>query len=374
MIKSRRRRTSDSKPFDWAFFIGAVLLACFGVVNLYSATSVSKGALTEVYLQQVYWFVVGAILASIVTVLDYRYLERFGYIVYGGGMTLLVAVFAFGRDIRGSARWIHLGGASFQPSELTKLCLIIAIAKALHHDPPPQDGRRLTDLWRPAVLALIPFVLIYKQPDLGTALIHMFIFSSICLMTAVRWQSLATLVASVSVAIPVLWFTVLHDYQKQRVLTFLDPEANLSGAGWHAHHARIAIGNGGPLGQGFMRGTQNQYLFLPEQHSDFPFAVFAEDWGFVGGTVLVALYTFLVLWCLHVASNAKERFGAVLAVGVGALVFWHAFFNLGMVTGILPVVGITLPLFSAGGSSVMTILMGLGLVMNVSIRRHGRIT
>lgn len=369
----RTTRSRERRPFDWAFFVGAVLLAALGVVNLYSATSVSKGALTEVYLQQVYWFVVGGILASVVTVLDYRYLERFGYLIYGGGMFMLVSVFAFGKDIRGSSRWIHLGGASFQPSEITKLCLIIALAKALHHDPPPHDGRRLADLWRPTLLALVPFALIYKQPDLGTALIHALIFGSICLTTRIRWQSLVGLVTTLSVAIPVLWSYVLHDYQKARVLTFLDPEANLSGAGWHAHHARIAIGNGGVAGQGFMRGTQNQYLFLPEQHSDFPFAVYAEDWGFVGAVLLIMIYAFLVLWCLHVASNAKERFGAVLAVGVGALVFWHAFFNLGMVTGILPVVGVTLPLFSAGGSSVMTILMGLGLVMNVSMRRHGRV-
>ena len=163
---------------------------------------------------------------------------------------------------------------------------------------------------------------------------------------------------------------MLHDYQKQRILVFLNPEANILGSGWHAHHARVAIGAGGWTGKGFMHGTQNQFLFLPDQHSDFPFAVFAEDWGFLGCALLVGLYTFLVLWAVRIAATAKDRFGAVLAIGVGSLIFWHAFFNLGMVTGILPVVGVTLPLFSAGGSSVLTIMIGIGLLMNVSMRRY----
>jgi rod shape determining protein RodA len=162
---------------------------------------------------------------------------------------------------------------------------------------------------------------------------------------------------------------VLKDYQKSRVTAFLNPDANIRGTGYHSHHARVAIGNGGIFGQGFMRGTQNQFHFLPDQYSDFPFAVFAEDWGFLGCLVLVCLYGFLVIWAIRVAATARDRFGAVIAIGVGSLIFWHAFFNMGMVIGILPVVGVTLPLFSYGGSSVLTILMGIGLLMNVSMRR-----
>jgi rod shape determining protein RodA len=213
-------------------------------------------------------------------------------------------------------------------------------------------------------------LLILKQPDLGTALILSLIFATICLLTKIRWQSLVTLVIGSGIALPLVWAYVLRDYQKQRILVFLNPEANILGSGWHAHHARVAIGAGGWTGEGFMRGTQNQFLFLPDQHSDFPFAVFAEDWGFLGCALLVGLYTFLVLWAVRIAATAKDRFGAVLAVGVGSLIFWHAFFNLGMVTGILPVVGVTLPLFSAGGSSVLTIMIGIGLLMNVSMRRY----
>jgi len=355
--------------FDWALFLTAAALAVIGVINLYSATSVSRAALSEIYIQQVYWLVLGGILAAVVTVIDYRHYERLGYVLYGVGIILLLLVFILGKDIRGSSRWISIGSFGFQPSEFMKLFMIIALAKYLHDDPKTEE-RSLKDLLIPAVLTTVPMLLILKQPDLGTALILSLIFATICLLTKIRWQSLVTLVVFGGIAAPLIWSYVLRDYQKQRILVFLNPEANILGSGWHAHHARVAIGAGGWTGQGFMRGTQNQFLFLPDQHSDFPFAVFAEDWGFLGCLVLVALYAFLVLWSVRIAATAKDRFGAVLAVGVGSLIFWHAFFNLGMVTGILPVVGVTLPLFSAGGSSVLTIMIGIGLLMNVSMRRY----
>jgi rod shape determining protein RodA len=355
--------------FDWALFLTASALAVIGVINLYSATILSRAALSEIYIQQVYWLVLGGILAAVVTVIDYRHYERLGYVLYAVGIVLLVLVFILGKDIRGSSRWISIGSFSFQPSEFMKLFMIIALAKYLHDDPKTEE-RSLKDLLIPAVLTAVPMLLILKQPDLGTALILSLMFATICLLTKIRWQSLVTLVVSGGIALPVIWAYVLRDYQKQRILVFLNPEANILGSGWHAHHARVAIGAGGWTGQGFMRGTQNQFLFLPDQHSDFPFAVFAEDWGFLGCAVLVGLYAFLVLWAVRIAATAKDRFGAVLAVGVGSLIFWHAFFNLGMVTGILPVVGVTLPLFSAGGSSVLTIMIGIGLLMNVSMRRY----
>ena len=355
--------------FDWALFLVAALLAVIGVVNLYSATSVARAALSDVYIQQVYWLVSGGILAAVVTVLDYRHYERLGYVLYVVGIVLLVLVFILGKDIRGSSRWISIGSFSFQPNEFMKLLLIIALAKYLHDDP-RSEGRTLADLVIPALIAAVPTLLVLKQPDLGTALILGLIFISICSLTRIQWRSVVALAIGVAVLLPVTWTYVLKDYQRQRVVAFLNPEANILGSNWHAHHARIAIGNGGWAGQGFMRGTQNQFHFLPDQHSDFPFAVFAEDWGFFGCFALVVLYGFLVLWSIRVAATAKDRFGAVLAIGVGALIFWHAFFNLGMVVGILPVVGVTLPLFSYGGSSVLTILMGLGLLMNVSMRRY----
>jgi rod shape determining protein RodA len=354
--------------FDWVLFLVAALLAVVGVVNLYSATSAVRAALSDLYVSQVYWLVGGGILATIVAAVDYRHYERVGYAVYAFGIVLLMLVFVLGRDIRGSSRWIYIGSFSLQPSEFMKLFLIIALAKYLHDDP-KSEGRTLRDLAIPALIAAVPVMLVLRQPDLGTALILGLIFVTIAAMTRIRWRSVAYLATFTGIALPVIWGYGLKDYQKQRIVSFLNPEANILGANWHGHNARVAIGAGRVLGEGFMRGTQNQFLFLPDQYSDFPFSVYAEDWGFVGSLILVGLYAFLVLWSVRVASTARDRFGAVLSIGVGALVFWHAFFNLGMVTGILPVVGVTLPLFSYGGSSVLTVMIGLGLLMSVSLRR-----
>lgn len=355
--------------FDWTLFIAVAILAVIGVINLYSATSVSHGAHTDDYIQQIYWLVGGGILATVVAAIDYRHYERLGYALYGAGVMLLVLVFILGREIRGSSRWIYIGSYSFQPSEFMKLFLVVAMAKYLHDDP-KTEGRTLKDLLPPALIAAVPTALVLLQPDLGTALILVLVFLSICAMTRVQSRSLVALGITAAIAAPIFWSYGLRGYQNERITAWLNPNENILGYNWDPRQARVAVGNGGWFGQGFMRGSQNQFLFLHEQHSDFPFPVFAEEWGFLGSAALVFLYALLVLWCLRVASTAKDRFGAVLAVGVASIVFWHVVFNLGMVTGLLPVVGVTLPLFSYGGSSVMTILIGMGFVMNVSMRRY----
>jgi rod shape determining protein RodA len=355
--------------FDWTLFITVAALAVIGVINLYSATSVSKGAHTDDYIQQIYWLVGGGILATLVATIDYRHYERLGYVLYGGGVVLLLLVFILGREIRGSSRWIYIGSYSFQPSEFMKLFLLVALGKYLH-DHPKSEGRTLKDLFVPAVIAGVPTALVLLQPDLGTALILVLVFVSIAALTRIQTRSLVALALAGAILAPVFWSYGMRGYQNERITAWLNPKDNILSYNWDPHQARVAVGNGGWLGQGFLKGSQNQFLFLHEQHSDFPFPVFAEEWGFVGSITLVALYGLLVLWCLRVASSAKDRFGAVVAAGVGSIVFWHAVFNLGMVTGLLPVVGVTLPLFSYGGSSVMTILMGVGLVMNVSMRRY----
>jgi rod shape determining protein RodA len=354
--------------FDWTLFITVAMLAVIGVINLYSATSTSHGAHAEDYIQQIYWLVGGGILATVVAAIDYRHYERLGYALYGVGVVLLLLVFILGREIRGSSRWIYIGSYSFQPSEFMKLFLVIALAKYLHDDP-KAEGRTLKDLVPPAAIAAVPTALVLLQPDLGTALILMLVFASICGLTRVQTRSLVWLGVAGVILGTVFFGYGMRGYQNERIEAWLNPNENILGYNWDPHQARIAIGNGGWLGQGFMRGSQNQFNFLHEQHSDFPFPVYAEEWGFLGSLALVALYAFLVLWCVKVAASAKDRFGAVLAMGVASIVFWHAVFNLGMATGLLPVVGVTLPLFSYGGSSVMTILLGVGLVMNVSMRR-----
>jgi rod shape determining protein RodA len=358
---------------DMPLLLGLVAIATLGVVNLYSATSAytdagHRSGLADIYVSQIYWIAVGILLAILVSAIDYRFFERIAVLTYLGGLVALGLVFVLAADIRGSSRWIQLGSFYFQPSEFMKIFVILAIAKHLHNEP-KTEPRTLLDLALPAGITLAPVIAVMAQPDLGTSMIYVLTAVSMLAMTRI---SRPTLLAGAMVAgaiLPVGWMYLLKDYQKLRITSFLDPEHDKTGAGWHALQSLTAIGNGGLTGEGFMQGTQNQFGFLPDQHSDFPFSVFAEEWGLLGSVVLLALYCFVCIWAVHVASEAKDRFGAAVAVGVGALVFWHTIFNVGMACGLLPVVGVTLPLFSYGGSSVVTMLIGFGLLMNVSMRR-----
>ena len=362
----RPRRMRDR--FDWPLFVVVCAISLMGVVNLYSATSATP-KLAGLYIQQIYWISIGAAVAVLVAAIDYRQLERYAWVAYAAGVVLLVLVFLVGRSVRGSQRWIPIGAFSLQPSELMKLLLVVALAKYLHDDP-RTEGRTLKDLVVPGLILAVPMALILAQPDLGTALVLAFIFGSIMLLTQLKLRSLLTLAAVFVVSAPLTWSYLLQGYQKGRIQAFLDPEKYKDTFGYHAYQSMVAIGSGGLWGKGFMQGTQNQLRFLPDQHTDFPFPVWAEEHGFVGSALLLGCYLFLVLWGLKIGAQARDRFGAVLAVGVSAFVFWHTVVNVGMVSGMLPVVGLTLPLFSYGGSSVLTTMAGIGLLMNVSMRRQ----
>jgi rod shape determining protein RodA len=354
--------------FDWPLFVTVAAIALLGVVNLYSATSAMPSYLRDIYIQQIYWLTLGAGAAVLVASIDYRYFERYAWVAYVFGIVLLALVFLLGREVRGSQRWIPIGEFSLQPSELMKIFFIVALAKHLHDDP-RTDGRTLKDLIIPGLILSVPLLLVLAQPDLGTALILAFIFGTVMFLTHLKLRSFIVLVLCFAASAPLTWRYLLKDYQRERMIAFLDPNKDILGIGWHAHQAKVAIGSGGLTGKGFLQGTQNQHRFLPDQHSDFPFSVWAEEQGFVGAILLVGLYLVLILWGLKIASEAKDRFGAVVAVGVSALIFWQTIINLGMVCGLLPVVGITLPLVSYGGSSVLTVLLGIGLLMNISMRR-----
>lgn len=360
------------EQFDWPLFGVVALIAFLGVTNLYSATSAAKASMLDIYITQTYWIGLGALVAVVVAAIDYRSYERHGWLAYGIGVSMLVLLFALGRSVRGSVRWLSIGAFSLQPSELMKIFLIIALAKYLHNDP-KTTGRTLRDLIPPGLILALPMVLILKQPDLGTALICGSIFGSIMLLTNLKLRSLFTLIVCFLISLPLTWQFILEDYQKERAVSFwasfTEPDKDLLGSGWHAYQSKVAIGSGGIWGKGFLQSTQNQYGFVPDQHSDFPFAIYAEEHGLLGVTLLLGAYFFLIIRGLKVASQAKDRFGAVLAVGVSAMFFFHTIINVGMVLGMLPVVGITLPLFSHGGSSVLTFMIGVGLLMNVSIRR-----
>lgn len=358
---------------DMPLLFGVVAIATLGIVNLYSATSVyidsrSRAGLADIYVSQVYWFALGGMFAVLAAAVDYRIFERVAYLLYLGGLITLLLVFVLGADIRGSSRWIQFGKFTFQPSEFMKIVLIMVVAKFLHNDA-KTEPRTLIDLAPPIGLTLVAVALVMAQPDLGTSIIYALTVATMLAMTKIRAQSLLGSLAIVATAIPLAWKYLMLDYQKARITSFLDPEHDKTGTGWHAFQSKTAIGNGGLWGEGFLQGTQNQFGFLPDQFSDFPFSVFAEDWGFAGSLVLLGLYAFVCVWAVHVASQAKDRFGAAIAIGVGGMFFWHTVFNVGMALGLVPVVGITLPLFSYGGSSAVTMLIALGLLMNVAMRR-----
>jgi rod shape determining protein RodA len=368
---SRSIRVRDH--FDWPLFLSIFAISVIGLVNLYSATSpymdvAEKSGIADIYVTQVYWLVVGGLMAILVAIIDYRNFERLAYIAYGVGIFSLLLVFVLASDVRGASRWIRLGSFAIQPSEFMKIGVILAVARFLSDDP-KTDARTLVDLLPAVFLFLLPAALVMMQPDFGTSTIFALVVGCMVAMARIRLKSALFLIGSAVLSLPVLWYYILLDYQKARVLSFINPEADLTGTGWHAFQSQTAIGNGGIWGAGFREGTQNQFGFLPDQFSDFPFSVFAEDWGFFGSMGLLGLYCFVCIWSVKIASMAKDRFGAAVAIGVGAMFFFHTAFNLGMVLGVLPVVGITLPLFSYGGSSVMTMLIGFGLLMNVSIRR-----
>jgi rod shape determining protein RodA len=352
--------------FDWVLLGLIIAVASLGILNLTSVTADWSGA-SAVYLKQLTWFGLGLGIAFTLCVFDYRHLEYSAFVGYGFTMLLLLAVMFVGKTTMGATRWLSLGPINLQPSEIAKVVIIITLARyfALHGR---LGGHDLKELLIPLAFVLLPVAFIIKQPDLGTAMMLLFIGTTMILFAGIKLRTFVTL-ASAAIAAAWIGWSFLHDYQRQRVFTFLNPEADPRGTGYHIIQSKIAIGSGSFTGKGFMKGTQSQLAFLPERHTDFAFSVFAEEWGFVGTAVLLTLYLLIIIWGIYIARRASDRFGMYLAVGVTAMLFWHIIVNLGMVTGLLPVVGVPLPLFSYGGTSMVTSMIGVGILLNISMRR-----
>jgi rod shape determining protein RodA len=299
---------------------------------------------------------------------DYHYIDRLAYPFYGAMLLLLVLVIVIGHSGGGSQRWIHLGFFRLQPSEPAKLAIVLLMAKYFQTDEPPK-GYYLRDLWVPFALVAPLVLLTLIQPDLGTAIILGVVFISMVLMGGLRIRSFAWLAVAGLAFLPIAW-QFLKTYQRNRILTFLDPDRDPLGAGYHVIQSQIAIGSGKLFGKGFLHGTQNRLNFLPEQHTDFIFAVFSEEWGLIGCAVLLVLYFCMIAYSLRVVQRAKDRFGALLVFGMITIFFWHVTINVAMVTGIMPVVGVPLPLVSYGGSALASMMFAIGVIMNVSMRRY----
>lgn len=353
------------RPFDWVLFGIVAMLALFGILSLYSA-SVADG--TNHYTRQLFWYALGTGAAAFLASQDYRLIHRVAYPLMIASVLMLILVAVAGTTINGSKRWIAIGPLSVQPSEFLKLAVVIFTAKwfADHERP---EGRGLRDLLVPAVVISIPFFLILSQPDLGTSLTLWMIFGTMVLFDRIKpWLTVSGILGFIA-SIPLMWFFVLREYQKDRVRAFLDPEAELQGDAWQVAQSRIAVGSGGWTGKGWLQGTQVQGGFVPYDESDFIFSHTGEQFGFLGSAILMGLYIALALWGLVIARNARDKFGVLLAVGISGLFFWHVAVNIAMNIGLLPVVGLWLPFLSRGGTAVLLVMLCVGILMSISMRR-----
>lgn len=353
--------------FDWTLLALVLGICAIGIINIYSAGFSIGERQIPLYLKQIQWVLLGSFFMMLIFLVDYRVISEGAYVIYGISVALLVVVLFYGYTTHGSQRWISLGGFSFQPSELMKLTVILALSRYFD-DHKSNESYTLKELFIPFLIVLVPFVLILRQPDLGTALILMIIFASMVFFIGMNWKSFAVVLTGSLMLIPIGWH-FLKDYQKDRLITFLNPENDPLGTGYHIIQSMIAVGSGGIFGKGFLKGSQTQLKFLPEQQTDFVFSVFAEEWGFAGALVLIVLFMSLILWGMKIALHSRDLLGTLIAFGITALISWEVFINIGMVLGVLPVVGIPLPFLSYGGSAMIVLLTAIGLLMNVSVRR-----
>ncbi len=354
--------------FDWGLLFITLLISGIGLAVLYSAVDAGPSRqLHPLYYKQMVWLGVGFVLMFLAFVFNYRQLEKWGVWIYLFCILLLIAVHLFGKEAGGSSRWLSLGPLTLQPSEPVKLAVIILLARYYFRAAKP-SGLTLTDLIIPMSVIVIPFLLVATQPDLGTAGIIFLISVTMTLFSKIHKRTLLCFIILGILLLPLGW-EMLEPYQKERILTLVFPNKDPLGAGYHIRQSKIAVGSGMMMGKGYLQGTQKMLQFLPEQHTDFIFSVIAEEWGFLGSMGLLSFYLILILFGLNIARRCRDAFGTILAFGITSMLFWQVVINIGMVTGIMPVVGMPLPLISYGGSSIITSLTGIGILMNISMRR-----
>jgi rod shape determining protein RodA len=338
-----------------------------GLLGLAMQYSASGGDVRVFALPQAIRFAVGLVVMVLLAIAPSALLFRASFLVYLAALGLLVMVALVGVMGLGAQRWVGIGFFNLQPSELMKIGIILVLARHFHHAPIDRS-HHFKLLLIPLGLTLVPVALILDQPNLGTATIVSFIAFAMCFMAGIRWQYFAGAIGGAMAAVPVAYH-LLHDYQKQRVMTFLNPDADPLGAGYNIIQSKIAIGSGGFFGKGLLNGSQGQLDFLPEKQTDFIFTMMAEELGFIGALVLMVLYGTLLMYAMLLATRARSGFGRQLAAGVAALIFIHIFINMAMVMGMIPVVGVPLPFLSYGGSFLISTLMACGLLQHVYINR-----
>ncbi|MFN8930430.1 MAG: rod shape-determining protein RodA [Alphaproteobacteria bacterium] len=367
-MQKLRRSLRRTREMSALMLLVMGLLLLFGLVMQYSAA----GGDSRVFaIPQAIRAMLGLMVFFLLALMSYQRLFRLSYIAYGIGLMLLIVVELIGVIGMGAQRWVSLGLFNLQPSELMKIAMILAIARYFHNAT-LEGSRHLFLLVAPALLVAVPAVLILLQPNLGTATILLFIAFVMCFAAGIRWHYFAVVILAALAALPV-GYSMLHDYQKRRVMTFLDPASDPLGAGYNIIQSQIAIGSGGFFGKGLLKGSQGQLDFLPEKQTDFIFTMLAEELGFIGSLSLLLLYAILLGFALLLMRNCRHAYGRLIAAGVTALLFAHIFINIAMVMGMIPVVGVPLPFLSYGGSFLMTTLAACGLLMHVYLNRDAKI-
>ncbi|MBN9534259.1 MAG: rod shape-determining protein RodA [Alphaproteobacteria bacterium] len=366
-IAARRPLTLSEKllEVDWGLIILITLAACAGFAMLYS---IAGGHLRPWAGPQIVRFAVGLLILVAAAMIDIRVWMGLAYPAYGVAFLLLLVVQSMGHVGLGAQRWIDLGPLQIQPSELMKISLVLALARYLH-GLTVEDISRPVKLLVPLVMIAAPAVLVLLQPNLGTAIILVADGCSLLFLAGLSWRWIVPALGAVAASIPVAW-EFMHDYQRQRVLTFLDPSSDALGAGWNITQAKIAIGSGGFSGKGFLQGTQSRLNFLPEKETDFIFTTLGEEFGFAGSIALLILFGLIIAYGIRIAMASRSQFGRLVAMGVTLNFFFYIMINGLMVMGLIPVVGIPMPLVSYGGSAMMTVMFGFGLLMSVHVHRQ----
>jgi rod shape determining protein RodA len=349
---------------NWPFIGIVFLVASIGYAILYSAGGGSHGPWAWRHSVR---FGIGLSAMLVVALIDIRFWFRWAYAIYAAALIGLIAVELTGIVSMGAQRWINLGLFQLQPSEVMKIGLVLALARYFHSSW-LEDVGRPAFLVVPALMILLPAALVLEQPDLGTAVMLMAGGATLLFIAGVRWWKFALVLGGCLAALPLIW-QQLHDYQKQRVMTFLDPERDPLGAGYHIIQSKIALGSGGVWGKGFLEGTQSQLSFLPEKQTDFIFTMLAEEIGLIGALGLLGLFMALIGYGFVFALRSRSHFGRLLAIGASATLFLYVVINVAMVTGLIPVVGVPLPLISYGGTAMITVLTGFGLMLCVDVHR-----
>ena len=352
----------------WSIPFVILIISCLGLIALFSA---AEAAFFPWVSKQVPRLFLGFFLMIIIPIINLRFFFKYAYFFYCLSIILLISVDVLGFIGMGAKRWIQIGKLTIQPSEIIKLTLLLALARYFHTIN-YENFKNISFLFFPIFLVIIPIMIVLKQPDLGTATIIGFMSLCIFFTIGIPNWTIITFIIIIILFIPILW-PFLHNYQKLRIITFLNPEIDPLGNGYHIIQSKIALGSGGIWGCGFLKGSQSHLNFLPEKQTDFIFTMFCEEWGFTGGSFLILLYTFLIFLGYKIAKNSISTFGKILATGISSILFLYVFVNISMVTGLLPIVGIPLPFMSYGGTSLIILLISYGLLLSVNVHSRARL-